>query len=333
MKRLLLFVVLLTTLPIATKAQGEEDIWPKKPKLIPGLDVEIFDIDGSHTKLQFSIGFFGFSDVEGSFDRFGGTVLYNEEDLEKTSVSLLIDATSINTGSSRRDKDLQKENFFDTENHRMIKFESKRVVKRGKNFEVVGDLTIKGKIREVSIPFQRTRGRFIDPFWNHVNIGFKGTLTLNRMDFDVHGGRWGETVLSDEVKVEFSLVAKKSNDFRTGQGEHSQLISQVVDEVLRRGTAAGKLKYGELAKTQELDAFYTTLIGRRLIQKDKFQEAIEMFDFTLEKFPDQIARISRYKAKCYAYLGNKAKALELYELIGSRNPFDTEAWEMLKHLK
>ncbi len=332
MIRQLLPLFLLIVIAISAKSQTDK-VWPEDPSLIPDLNVEIFSVDASHSKLNFAIGFFGFSDVEGSFNRVIGNVLYNENDPSNTSVSLVIDASSIDTGSSFRDKDLQKESFFDVEQHRMLTFKSKRVKVTGSEMELIGDLTMKGKTKEVTIPFQRTTGRFEDPFWGNLNIGFKGELTLNRMDYDIHGGRWGEKVLSEEVKIEFSLVAKRGNEFKIGQGDPSKLITQIVEEAIKNGVDSGKSKYSEITKTQALDGFYTTLIGRRLLQKDKYQQALDMFDFALEKYPNESTRIIRYQARCHAYLGNKSKALELYAKMNKRNAFDTEAWEMIKRLK
>lgn len=326
-------IILLLALNTQFSHAQNEAFWPDQRQMIPGLEREVFDLDASHSKLRFSIGFLGFSDVEGSFDRFGGTILYNESDLEKTSVSIVIDATSISTGSNFRDKDLQKENFFDTENHRIIRFISKEVKRRGKKLEIVGDLTIKGKTKEVVIPFERTKQKFVDPFWQHIMIGFKGELALNRTDFDVHGGRWGEKVLSEEVKIAFSMVGKQSNDFKTGKGEKSSLATNILEEIIANGVESGKAKYLSLEEDEGLDAFYTTLIARRLIQKDFYAQALAFLDFALEKFPDQAPRVNRYKAKCYAYLGDVTKAKIIYQQIDKQNPFDTEAWEMLKHLK
>lgn len=330
--RQLLYAFLFLTLCFSSKSQTVSD-WPDPPNLIPDLDVEIFSIDASHSKLQFAVDFFGFSDVEGTFDAVRGNVLYNDNDLSKTSVSLFIDVKSIDTGSDFRDKDLQKENFFDVENHRTIIFKSKKVNVKGSKLEMTGDLTMKGITQEIVIPFERTSGRFVDSFWGNLNIGFKGEITLNRLDFDIHGGRWGEKVLSEEVKIEFALVAKRGNEFKIGQGERSNLITEIVEEVMRNGLDAGKKKYAEITKSQELDAFYTTLIGRRLLQKDKYQQALDMFDFALGTYPDQSTRLTRYQARCYAYLGEKSKALELYTAMAKANAFDTETWEMIKYLK
>ena len=332
MKRPIIFSFLILSFSFLSNAQ-DSSFWPSEVKHIPGLDVEIFDVDKSHSKLNFSIGLFGFTDVDGAFNRFGGTVLYNENDLEKTSISLVIDASSISTNSSTRDKDLNKEDFFDTENHRLIRFETKRIERKGKKFIAIGDLIMKGITKELRVPFERTKKRFIDPFWSNLSIGFKGELTLNRMDFNIHGGRWGDKVLSDEVKIEFAIVAKQPNTFKFGTGEVSAKMTEVVETIQKNGVESGKTMFNEVAANHELDNSSKGIVIKRLVQKYNFEEAIAFSEFILEKFPDQAPRITRDMAKAYMFLEKTNKAIEIYSKISENNPLDTEAREILKKLK
>ena len=306
--------------------------WPEKPMTIPELEVEIFTLDKSHSKLTFSIGYFGFSDVEGTFDRYSATVLYNENDLTKMSIALVVDASTINTGSDFRDKDLKGEKFFDTDKHRTLQFFSKRIEKKGKKYWAIGDLTIKGITKEIRVPFEQTQKKFIDPFWSNMNIGFKGEITLNRIDFDVHGGSWGEKVLSEEVKIEFAMVAKQSNTYKWGDSETGAKVDQIVKAMKTEGIEEAKKRYRAVAREIEMDAFKTGLVAKRLLQKNHFEAAIGYLEFALEQFPNQRGY---YKdlARAYAYLGQQEKARELYGQIKARNPFDTEAAEMLRRLK
>ncbi len=330
MKRLILTTLLLSTFFIS-KAQ-DPTFWPNEVKHIPGLDVEVFGIDKAHSKLSFAIGFFGFSDVEGTFGQYSGTILYNEKDLTKTAISLIIDANSINTGSSFRDKDLKTGNFFDTENHRFLTFESKSIEKKGKKMFAIGDLTIKGKTKEVRVPFEQTQKRFIDPFWSNLVIGFKGEITIDRNDFDVHGGRWGEKVLSEEVKISFAMVAQQPNTFKWGSGEISASMNEVVNAYVKNGADDGKAKFEEVTSGIEMNSFIEGLTAKRLIQKYHFKEAIAFLEMAIEKFPKN-AGLYKDKAKAHAFLGEKNKAVEIYEQIIARNANDTEAKMILKRLK
>jgi len=331
MKRTLITLCLLAATFTYTHAQTE-DYWSDEVKLIPGLDVEIFQIDRSHSKLVFSIGFFGFSDVEGTFNTMAGTVLYNEADLTKMAVNLLIDGNSINTGSSFRDKDLKKADFFDTEKHRMLKFESKGVKKTQDGYLATGDLTMKGITREVQMPFKQIQKRFEDPFWGNMNIAFEGQLSLNRLDFDIHGGNWGDKVLSEEVKIEFTLLAKQPNTYKWGTGELSAKMNGVVEAMKEGGLEKAKQAYEALAQKEEIDSRSAGVVAKRLMQKNYFEEAIAYLGFALEKFPKQAA-FYKDLAKAHAFMGNKEKALEYYEQIGARNPYDPETMMMLKRLR
>ncbi|MBO3700557.1 YceI family protein [Roseivirga sp. E12] len=329
MKQLYIIFFALLSLSHLSYAQ-DTSFWPDQVKHIPGLDTEIFSIDQSHSKLNFSIGFFGFSDVEGTFGRYFGTILYNEDDLLKTSITLLAFANTIDTGNNFRDKDLKKENFFDTENHKTLTFQSTRIEKLNGQLFAIGDLKIKGITKEVKVPFERTKGRFIDPFWSNLNIGFKGEVVINRSDFDIDGGRWGEKVLSEEVKISFSIVGKQPNTFKWGDAATRKTIDELVNVFVNEGSEAGKVKYLEVSDS--LDAFITNGIASRLMQKYYFKEAIEFLELGIEKFPGRV-NMKKDMARAYAFIGKREESIKFYNLVLESSPSDTEALQVIRAFK
>ena len=118
-----------------------------------------YDLDTAHSAITFSVDFMGLSKVEGRFARYQGTVLYDEADVTKSSVTMLIRAASIWTGSDFRDNHLRTAEFFDVEKFPLITFQSQRVVKQGDGFVLIGPLTMHGVTREVAIACKLVHAR------------------------------------------------------------------------------------------------------------------------------------------------------------------------------
>ena len=90
---------------------------------------EKFSVDADHSKVGFSVTLIGVTDVEGRFSEFSGTIMYDDADLTKSSVTAIIKTASINTGSNFRDKDLKAAPFFDTDKFPTIRFQSTAIRK------------------------------------------------------------------------------------------------------------------------------------------------------------------------------------------------------------
>src|SRR5918994_6378841 len=112
-----------------------------------------FRVDASHSNVGFSVRFMGLSTVRGAFSRVAGTVMYVEGRPEKSSVSVVIDAKSINSNSENRDRHPRTADFLDVETHPYITFRSVGVSKSDSGFVAEGPLTIRGITRQVAIPF------------------------------------------------------------------------------------------------------------------------------------------------------------------------------------
>ena len=170
--------------------------------------VETYAIDPVHSSVGFSIRHF-VSKVPGSFTKFQGTITVDRENLEKSSVTATIDTASITTNQASRDSDLKSPNFFDVEKFPTMKFESKSWKKTGEDqFDVAGDLTIKGITKPITVEFEST-GSARDPFGN-VRIGFEGQTTLSRKDWGLTWNAALETggfLVSDKIKLDFDISA------------------------------------------------------------------------------------------------------------------------------
>ena len=92
-----------------------------------------YPIDNNHSTVGFSVPILGgLSQVKGKFTDFAITINNDEKDITKSSVSVVIKATSVDTGIEGRDRHLRTADFFDVEKFPEITFKSERIEKKGK---------------------------------------------------------------------------------------------------------------------------------------------------------------------------------------------------------
>ena len=174
----------------------------------PARAADTYTIDVGHSNVSFLIRHF-FSKVPGRFGKYEGTIVYDAEDLSKSSVNVTIDAASINTDVADRDKHLKSGDFFDVEKFPKITFTSTKVKPLGKTkAQVEGNLTIKGVSKPVTLDVE-VLGTGPDA-WGNTRGGFEGRTKVNRQDFGVAWNKvveGGGTVLGDEVEITLNLEA------------------------------------------------------------------------------------------------------------------------------
>ena len=122
-----------------------------------------WNIDASHSNLQFSVRHMVITKVRGAFRRYEGT-LELDDDGGLGKVDVRIDAASIDTGVADRDAHLRGPDFFDAERHPEITFRFSRIEgeppkEEGDRFRVIGDLTIRDGAMEVTGKGGRAAGQ------------------------------------------------------------------------------------------------------------------------------------------------------------------------------
>ncbi len=168
-----------------------------------------YKIDLAHSELLFQVRHL-LSKVRGQFDDFSGTIDFDAERPERSSVSLTIRTASIDTNQADRDAHLRSEDFFAVERFPTLTFVSTGMTPRGEGgFDVAGDLTIRGTTRPVVLPVTYL-GIAKDP-WGTEKLAFETEIVLNRKDF---GLTWNATLetggflVGDEVRVTASVQAQ-----------------------------------------------------------------------------------------------------------------------------
>jgi polyisoprenoid-binding protein YceI len=171
-------------------------------------------IDPNHSTAQFTVRHLAISNVSGNFTKVTGSVVLNEKDLTQSQVTATIDASSVDTRVPDRDKDLRSPNFLDVEKYPTLEFKSKRIVNSGGKLQMIGDLTLHGTTREVTLDVDGPTPELSDP-WGNVRRGFSATTTINRKDYGVVWNntlKTGEAVVGDNVKIQIDveILRKKS---------------------------------------------------------------------------------------------------------------------------
>jgi polyisoprenoid-binding protein YceI len=171
-----------------------------------------WNIDLSHSGVNFSIRHMVISKVRGRFTKFTGVLNLEDEDITRSVVEATIDASSIDTGVEQRDAHLRSGDFFDVEKYPELRFRSTRIEKlEDDRFRVVGELTIRDVTREVALDVEGG-GRAKDP-WGNERTGFVAKTTLDRKDF---GLKWnqaleaGGVLVGDRVDIELDVQAVKA---------------------------------------------------------------------------------------------------------------------------
>lgn len=160
-------------------------------------------LDRTHSKVSFTAETLLF-DVDGEFGEFTVEVEGDPAKPETVKVKITIDVASIDTKNQKRDDHLRSPDFFDAKTHPLITFTSTSIKKKGNQLIVKGKLTMRGKSKEVTIPFKVAKGK------NGAGVDtttYKGKLTIDRNDFGVGTGSIAAKIsLEDEVDLKLLVV-------------------------------------------------------------------------------------------------------------------------------
>ena len=170
--------------------------------------------DAAHTEINFSVSHF-FTPVTGSFGEYEIELDYDADNPENSTLEARIKVASINTGNERRDNHLRTADWFETDKHPYITFESTSVRQVGDSQLIAtGPLTIKGVSQEIELPISLLGKQMIPQQMRQMLGGtkevasFKASTAIDRSDFGVGVDAWAATmVVGGEVEIEILLEA------------------------------------------------------------------------------------------------------------------------------
>ena len=163
--------------------------------------------DPNHSEVDFSISHMSVSKVHGRFGNVKATIVYNQADVTKSTVTATIGVNTVDTGVDARNTHLKSADFFDVAKLPTATFTSTSVAKNGSHLTVTGNLTLHGITKPVVLDVEGPNGAMTDPK-GQVHTGFSATTTINRTDFGI-GPKFPAVMLGDEVTLDIELEAVK----------------------------------------------------------------------------------------------------------------------------
>ena len=172
-----------------------------------GAQTSTWAVDPAHSEVDFVVRHMGVSNIHGRFGSIKGNIAVNDADATKSTVSVTIDTTTIDTGVSGRDADLKSPNWFDVAKFPTATFTSTSVVVTGTHMKVDGSLTLHGITRPVELDVEGPSPTV--PGMDHKpHSGYSATTTIGRKDFGV-GPNFPAAVVGDEIKLNIDIEVVK----------------------------------------------------------------------------------------------------------------------------
>jgi polyisoprenoid-binding protein YceI len=165
-------------------------------------------IDPAHSSAQFVVRHMMITNVRGGFSGVQGTVVYDPDDLNASSVDVTIEKNTLRT----RDTHVKSAEFLDVENYPTITFKSKKITKDGGDLKVTGDLTLHGVTKDVVLNVEGPTEEQKDP-WGNTRVGASATTKIKRSDFGLTWNAALETggiMLGDDLKLEVDVSLIKA---------------------------------------------------------------------------------------------------------------------------
>lgn len=172
-----------------------------------------WDIDPDHSSIEFRVTHMVVSKTAGRFMGYSGFVEMDTDAKTFKTIEATIKTSSINTNHEKRDAHLRNADFLDVEKFPTMTYRLKSYTKQGDAYSTVGDLTLRGVTKEVTL-VGTFNGITKDP-WGNIRAGFSADGKLNRKDF---GMIWNKTldsgglVVGDEVQIRLDIECIKSKN-------------------------------------------------------------------------------------------------------------------------
>jgi polyisoprenoid-binding protein YceI len=253
-----------------------------------------YRVDFGHSIVEFSIKF-AFSRIKGRFTAGTGTILYDSAAPANSSITMIMESKSLDTGWPHRDEHLRTSDFFDTDKYPTIEFRSRRLSQTPRGWLAEGDLTMHGVTKPITIPFQFLQPPVRSPEsrWMVMNVG--GETRLARADFGITGGSafnsWFDkaraATMGDSVDISME-VEGYSPDAAT---QLSAGVTAALERIKANGVQAQITRLQEVKKTKspaEFQPYFrgVDLVIRGLIGSCRLPEAITLAKAITELFPD-----------------------------------------------
>ncbi len=174
-----------------------------------------WNIEPNHSLVEFTAKHMMITTVKGRFRDVTGTINIDDKNPDHSTVEASMAAASIDTGVAQRDQHLASADFLDAATHTAVTFKSRKIsgarAESGDEFTVVGDLTIRGTTREITLK-ATYEGQGKDP-WGGQRISFTASARIDRREFGLTWNQALETggiLVSNEIKINIEVQAVRA---------------------------------------------------------------------------------------------------------------------------
>lgn len=166
-----------------------------------------YKVDPAHTSVAFIVNHLGFSNLIGRFNTSTADLSFDKDAVEKSSLSVTIDAASVDTNHAKRDEHLRSPDFFNAKEFPKLTFKSSKIEKTGDNTgTLTGDFTMLGVTKPVvlTVTFNKEG---VSAASKMETAGFSARGTIKRSDF---GMKYGVPYIGDDIQLLIEAEAIKN---------------------------------------------------------------------------------------------------------------------------
>ncbi|WP_188260424.1 YceI family protein [Azospirillum tabaci] len=166
-----------------------------------------YKLDPAHTAVVFIVDHLGFAKAMGRFNTVAGELSFDKDAADKSSLSVTIDTTSVDTNHAKRDEHLKSPDFFNAKEFPKMTFKSTKIEKTGeKTGKLHGDLTLLGVTKPVVLDVAFNKDG-VSPASKMDTVGFSARGTIKRSDF---GMKYGVPNIGDDIQIIIESEAVKA---------------------------------------------------------------------------------------------------------------------------
>ncbi len=141
--------------------------------------------------------------VAGQFEDFSSTIQFHPDQLDSSTIRVVIETASVNSEDKTRDDTIRSSAFLDSATHPQAIFTADQFEQTGPGqFRARGTLTLRGTSRPLDLEFMAS-----------VQDGLltaQGSANLERLNYGVGLGEWASTaVVSNRVDINFDITGRE----------------------------------------------------------------------------------------------------------------------------
>jgi polyisoprenoid-binding protein YceI len=180
---------------------------PTGDRLVP--TPEVWRAGPPDSEIRFQLRHLVVTEIQGRVTRWRADLRLDFQRPDRSSVEVVADAASVETGVAERDQHVQSAELLDVKTYPEIRFRSREVRPQGQDrYEIVGDLTIRGITRQATLALVGEPREGADA----ATVSFTGRATVNRQEFGLHWNQdldAGGVLVGDRIDLQVTLKARR----------------------------------------------------------------------------------------------------------------------------